>query len=211
MGGKMKIIVFGPTGGTGRAVVEQALSAGHQVTAFSRSPFVAHGESDGLSVIRGDALDGKAVSDAVKGHDVVVVSLGTRPWRHSNVCSEGTRNILTAMKINSVKRLVVVSALGVGPTRDTLAWFLKPFYRTMIRRALDDKEVMEADIKKSDRDWVLVQPPILTGGRLTGKYRVAIDGSIRHGFISRQDVAHFILHECIAGSKYLRTSPALAY
>ena len=33
----MKIIVFGPTGGTGREFVAQALARGHQVTAFTRS------------------------------------------------------------------------------------------------------------------------------------------------------------------------------
>ena len=32
----MNIVVFGATGGTGRAVVEQAIRAGHQVTAVVR-------------------------------------------------------------------------------------------------------------------------------------------------------------------------------
>ncbi|MBI2058537.1 MAG: SDR family oxidoreductase [Nitrospirae bacterium] len=211
MTAKLKIIVFGPTGGTGRAVVEQALESGHKVTAFSRSPFVPRGKSDGLTVLRGDAFDDAAVSNAVKGHDAVVSSLGTRPWKHSNVCSEGTKWILQAMNKQGVKRFVVVSALGVGPTRESLAWFLKPFYQTVIRRALRDKETMEADIKRSDRDWVIVQPPILTNGRSMGNYRVATDGSIHHGFISRADVAHFILRDCVQGSRYVRQSPVLAY
>ena len=34
----MKIVVFGASGRTGLQVVEQALAAGHQVTAFVRTP-----------------------------------------------------------------------------------------------------------------------------------------------------------------------------
>ncbi|HEY8134182.1 MAG TPA: NAD(P)H-binding protein, partial [Thermoanaerobaculia bacterium] len=34
----MRLIILGATGGTGRALLEQARSRGHQVTAFVRSP-----------------------------------------------------------------------------------------------------------------------------------------------------------------------------
>jgi putative NADH-flavin reductase len=34
----MKIFVLGPTGRTGQQIVAQALEAGHEVTAFARSP-----------------------------------------------------------------------------------------------------------------------------------------------------------------------------
>jgi nucleoside-diphosphate-sugar epimerase len=34
----MKLLVIGATGGTGRCVVEHALRAGHEVTAFARTP-----------------------------------------------------------------------------------------------------------------------------------------------------------------------------
>ena len=34
----MRIIVFGASGGTGVKIVEQALAAGHAVTAFVRNP-----------------------------------------------------------------------------------------------------------------------------------------------------------------------------
>ncbi|HAA16990.1 MAG TPA: hypothetical protein DCE41_36875, partial [Cytophagales bacterium] len=48
----MKVIVFGATGTVGVHVVEQALAAGHEVTAFSRSADkLAH--LPGVRVVRG--------------------------------------------------------------------------------------------------------------------------------------------------------------
>jgi NAD(P)-dependent dehydrogenase (short-subunit alcohol dehydrogenase family) len=35
---RMRILIFGATGGTGRELVTQALEQGHEVTAFIRSP-----------------------------------------------------------------------------------------------------------------------------------------------------------------------------
>lgn len=189
-------------------MVEQALAAGHEVTTFSRRPVQIKNTAGKLQEIRGDAFDERAVADAVKGQEVVVSSLGTRPWRHTKICSVGTKNILLGMKKHGVKRLVVVSALGVGESRKTLAWFLKPAY-LIIKRLMDDKEIMERVIRESDREWVIVRPPILTNGRMTGKYRLALDGSIRVGFISRADVAHFIATECLSGREYIRKVPSL--
>jgi uncharacterized protein YbjT (DUF2867 family) len=42
----MRIIVFGPTGGTGGELVSQALNAGHEVTAFARDPAAVEARQD---------------------------------------------------------------------------------------------------------------------------------------------------------------------
>jgi short-subunit dehydrogenase len=52
-GEKMKLIVFGPTGSTGRQVVTQALDQGHDVTAFARSPEKIDLKHEKLQVIAG--------------------------------------------------------------------------------------------------------------------------------------------------------------
>lgn len=74
----MKVLVFGATGRTGRALVEQALEQGHAVTAFARDPAKVRGAHQNLTVAQGNMLDGNSVEAAVQGQDAVLSALGTR-------------------------------------------------------------------------------------------------------------------------------------
>ena len=76
----MNVLVFGSTGGTGRALVRQALAQGHAVTAFARDPEKVKTTHENLRVVRGDILDYKSVEAAVKNQDAVVSALGVKPW-----------------------------------------------------------------------------------------------------------------------------------
>lgn len=58
----MKIALFGATGGVGRAFVEQALAAGHEVSALVRDPARLDASSPDLRVVTGNVLDGQAGS-----------------------------------------------------------------------------------------------------------------------------------------------------
>jgi putative NADH-flavin reductase len=75
----VRVLVFGATGGTGRALVEQALEQGHVVTAFARDPAKVPSSLQNLTVARGNMLDLESVEAAVKGQDAVLSALGIRP------------------------------------------------------------------------------------------------------------------------------------
>src|SRR5216683_914163 len=68
----MNLVVLGATGRTGRLVVEQALAAGHTVTALVRSPEKLPTGSPNLRVVTGQATDTSAVSRALEGADAVI-------------------------------------------------------------------------------------------------------------------------------------------
>lgn len=74
----MKLLIFGATGGTGRALVEQALEQGHRVTAFARDPAKVRVTHQNLTVAHGNMLDSSSVEAAVQGQDAVLSALGTR-------------------------------------------------------------------------------------------------------------------------------------
>jgi putative NADH-flavin reductase len=74
----VKLLIFGATGGTGRALVEQALELGHAVTAFARNPAKVRTKHKNLRVVKGDILNYDSVEAAIKGQDAVLSALGVR-------------------------------------------------------------------------------------------------------------------------------------
>ncbi len=74
----VKLLIFGTTGGTGRALVEQALEQGHEVTAFARDPTKVRTTHKNLRVAKGDILDSDSVAAAMKSQDVALSALGIK-------------------------------------------------------------------------------------------------------------------------------------
>ena len=72
----MKIAVFGANGPTGQLLTQQALAAGHHVTAFTRHPETFPSLGGNLHVHGGDVHDREAVEVAITGQDAVVSTLG---------------------------------------------------------------------------------------------------------------------------------------
>ncbi len=215
----MKVVVFGATGGTGRAVIRTLLAGGHQVSGFARNPAALDGQP-GLSVVTGDAMNPADVASAVAGQDAVVVSLGNSQKKSArwfgaerttaaDVCEIGTRNIIAAMQAASVARLVCVTAFGVGDTRDKLPLTFKIFFRLFLRAQMADKERQEVLVKASGLDWTLVQPVGLNDAPATGKWLASKSGEINTTMVSRADLGAFVAEELVR-SKHLRETIAFS-
>ncbi len=65
-------MIFGATGRTGRLLVDQALAAGYEVTAFVRDPARLGEPQEFLVPFRGDILDAGRVERAVVGQDAAL-------------------------------------------------------------------------------------------------------------------------------------------
>lgn len=195
----MRLTIFGASGKTGRRLVEQALAAGHEVTAVVRDPAGLPVRHDRLAVVGADVLDPEAIEPAVAGADAVVSALGPRPPRNrSSIMSAGTASILDAMRAAGTSRLVVVSAAPVaGDDRGATLpdrLLARPLLRALLRGLYADMAVMEDIVRRSGMDWTIVRPPQLTDGPRTGTYRRATDANLRRGYrISRADLADAIL------------------
>src|SRR5215467_11307535 len=110
----MKLTIFAATGGIGRQLLEQAVAAGHDVTAVARSPEKLPGGA--VRVVKADlaAPDPAALESAVAGADAVLSGLGPRSNSDAGVASQGTQAIVTAMQATGTRRVVVVSAAPVS-------------------------------------------------------------------------------------------------
>ncbi len=205
----MKIAVFGATGGTGKQVVQQALAAGDQVAALLRDPAkLAIGNAD-LSLVTGNVLDAAKVEETLSGADAVVVSLGNTSDNPDFVVSQGTQVIVDAMKrLGQPRRIVVVSSMGVGESKDQVSFAFKMLMTTVLRKPMEDKERQEALVKASGLDWTIVRPGGLTDGPATGQYRAGVDSTISAGQVARADVAAFVLQQ-LTDDAYLRKAPAI--
>ena len=75
----MQLLIFGGTGRTGQALVEQALEQGHVVTVFARDAAKVRRTHENLRVMKGDIADYDSVEASVKAQDAVLSALGTSP------------------------------------------------------------------------------------------------------------------------------------
>jgi putative NADH-flavin reductase len=207
----MKIIVFGPTGGTGRLLLEKGIQSRHSVTAFTRNTSAIERRPN-LRILGGNVLDAAAVAAAVAGQDAVLSALGGRPWRTSPICGPAIRNITAAMTAHSLRRIVAISTLGAGETRKDIGWFARNvLFRFVLRNEVADKEAMERHLSATDLDWIVVRVGTLTNEAARGSFRVADDRTIGGmGKIGRSDVGDFMLDQ-LESDTWLRRKPVIVY
>ena len=211
----MKLVIFGATGTIGRHLVSQALTEGHQVTAFARTPnaLVQPGDMapENLTLLAGNVFDATSVANAVKDQDGALIALGG--GLRGTVRSTGTRHIIQAMEQHGVRRLICQTTLGVGKSWENLNFYWKYLmFGLLLRPVFSDHVTQEAFVKKSRLDWVIVRPGAFVDGPATGTYQ--------HGFspqktnlklkISRADVAGFMLRQ-LKDNAYLQQTPGLSY
>jgi putative NADH-flavin reductase len=207
-GHAMKLTIVAATGGIGRHILDQAVAAGHEVTAVVRNP---RNLSQPVRAVTADLAnpDPAALQAAVDGADAVLSGLGPRSNAEAGIASRGTRAIVAAMQATGARRLIVVSAAPIGtvpspgrpkpPRHDPGdGFFMRHLFshvaKTLFRAHYADLAVMEDLIRDSGLDWTIVRPPRLSDKPLTGRYRTAIGQNIRGGWIvPRADVAHYML------------------
>ena len=209
----MDLVVFGASGRLGLKIVEQALTAGHRVTAFVRTPSKFAMHHSHLTLFKGDSMDAQAVYKALAERQGVISALGPERPPIPGMMETSARNIVTAMKEQGIYRLVSTTGAGVWQPQDQpkpidylIAILLNVFAREVVRDSFANVDV----IKASNLDWTIVRFPRLTDGPRTGKYRVGYINKESSSQFSRADGADFILKELIE-KKWVRRLPLASY
>jgi len=197
---RRKVLVLGATGATGQHVVAQALEGGDLVTAFVRNPQALIVRSERLRVVTGDVTsDEPTLATALQGQDAVISALGRgKSFRSEGLIAASIPRIVQAMERASVRRLIFLSAFGIGETYQDTPWLPRIFIATLLRDVYRDKEAGEVVLRRSTLDWTLVYPTGLVDRPATGQYRAGVHLSLR-GFptVARSDVARFLLAQII--------------
>ena len=211
----MKIVVFGANGATGRLLTEQAVAAGHVVTAVTRHPEIFPLRHERLRVVRGDVFDLASVEQAVAGQDAVLSTLGVPFTRKPiTVYSQGMAHIVQAMQHSGVRRLVCVSSSATGTNHDTGGGFVfdkvvQPIIISTIgQTTYADMRRMETLVMNSQLDWTIVRPSGLFETRAVTDYHVA-ETHIRGRFTSRTDLADCMRRQ-LTDDRFVRKIAAVA-
>ncbi len=204
----MKLTIIAATGGVGRELLQQAVAAGHDVTAVVRNPGKLFRQVRALTADLA-APDPAALQSAVAGADAVLSGLGPHSNSDAGIASADTPAVVAVMQAAGVRRVVAVSAAPVGtvptPSRPSppkhdpgdgffMRHLLSHIANARLGRVFADLAQMEDILGRSGLDWTVLRPPQLTGKPLTGTYRTAYGQNLKGGLsVPRADVAHLML------------------
>ena len=196
----MRITVLGATGMAGTAVVNEALSRGHEVTAVSRRR--CHRVGARLTSRLLDVSDVEGVAGLLTDSDAVVVALRP-PAGHESDLARLTMAVLDAASRGRTPLLIIGGAapLNSPGNPSTLAiddpTIVPPAWRDVAQASLDQFRACQAH---SYEGWVYLSPPAIFGpGDVTGAYRRGTTTLLRdaHGAsrISPEDLALAVVDE----------------
>lgn len=208
----MKLIVFGASGGTGRAVVKQALEKGYIVTAFVRDAAKLGVSHDRLRVVVADVTDPASVEQAMADSEAVISALGPTRTSSKTAIRAGAANIVAAMNMHGVRRLIWQTGAGVrdgGDEPSAIRTVMVSLMKLLSPGVLEDSEGAFETIKASDLNWTIVRVPILKDGPKQGGYHAGFAPPLPKP-VSREDVAEFLLKQLSDGA-FVRRSPMIGY
>lgn len=207
----MKIAVTGGSGVVGAAVLDQMVSAGHEVRALARSSESAKKvDAVGAEPVSGDVLDLESLRRLVAGADWVFHIAGINemcsrdPGLMDRVNVVGTRNVIDACIMGRAGRLVhTSSAVAIGESEGSIGreesahrgWYLSRYERS---KHLSEILALEAS---QELDVVVVNPSSVQGpGRASGTGKLILD--ILRGkvpFLVDTSVSIVDIDDCAAG------------
>jgi putative NADH-flavin reductase len=202
-----KIVVFGASGKTGKVFLKKALEMDNlQITAFVRNPeSLSDIQNNKFSVLKGDVLDMESVENAVINQDVLVVLLGTKGNKPTTVYSEGTMNMLQAMKKYQVKKMICLSSAGVMGN-DAGFVFTKIIIPLFLKHPFKDKrKQIEMLLANKDIDWVIVRPPEIVDKPQKNDFKVSLEKTYSDK-ITVGDLVDFLITQ-IDSNHYIRQMP----
>ncbi len=215
----MKVALIGASGFVGKAVLNELLQKGHQVTGIVQNPEDIKPQN-GLTVIKADATNGGALADAIKGNDAVISAFNAG-WTNPNLYEDflnGAKAIQAGVKKSDVNRLLVVGGAGslfIDGKQLVDSPDFPADYKAGAKAARDYLNELK---KETELDWVFVSPAIEmhpgTSGTRKGTYRTGTEnpvfGEDGRSVIAVEDLAVAIVDE-IENAKHSRRRFTVAY
>jgi uncharacterized protein YbjT (DUF2867 family) len=209
----MNITLFGSTGHVGQLFMQQALAAGHTVTAYARNPKKITIESPNIRIVTGELTDADAIALAIDGADVVVSTMGPNGYQDKLIFAPAYEHIVAGMELHGVRRII---ALGTPTTHDPndrwnpVFWALILIVSFIIGRGSEDILLSANIVRTSGLDWTLVRVPLLRNAPARGHVTIGAFGrGIWWPFITRADFVDFLVKQ-LTDRTYSGQAPAIS-
>lgn len=215
-----RILLLGATGRTGRLALEYALSQGIEVAALVRNAAAITVQSDKLAVIEGSPMNADDVRKAIAGCDAVVSALNNNrtsdnPWARrlspSLFMTNSIRNCLAAMNKQGLRRIVVLSSVGVNDSFDDAVFVMRWLIRnTNLQYTFQDHDAQESELRRSGVDWTAVRAALLNNGK---KPKTLVESYYNEPkpalMISRLHTARYLI-DCLEDQATFRKAPTIS-
>ncbi|TDO27790.1 putative NAD(P)-binding protein [Kribbella sp. VKM Ac-2527] len=211
----MQVTVFGATGGIGRHVVDQLLTAGHDVVAYARNPAKLDRHDPRLRLVTGELADHERVREGLEGSNAVISALGPSLKRGTTgtPVADGTRTIVEAMQATGVRRFIGLATPSIADPRDkpTLKARILPILANlMFPNALRELQGMTQAVTDSGLDWTIARITNPTNKNPTGTTRDGYLGVDDVGSaMTRTDIAAFLVGQ-LTDTTYQHAAPAIS-
>ncbi|XP_073337614.1 flavin reductase (NADPH) [Pagrus major] len=188
------VAIFGATGMTGQATLPLAVAAGYSVTVLVRDPATLPADHKASRVVVGDVLNREDVKKTMEGQDAVIIILGTRnSLSPTTMMSEGTRNIVEAMKARGIRKVVGCMSAFLLWDRSKVPARLVP--------VTEDHDRMFTILKTSGLDYVAAMPPHIADDLPLTESYMATENTLRGRAISKHDLGHFFVR-CLSTTEW---------
>lgn len=184
------VLLFGATRNTGLEFAKQLSARGEKIVAFARpSSDVSELEALGAELLEGDAMDPASIAAAFASQPfrAIMSTVGCFSC-DPPVDFTGNKNIIDAAKVTNVPKMMFISTIGAGDSKDSLPRL--PSY--FLRGVLPLKTQVEDYLKTSGLEYIIIRPGGLGSDPATGKGILSEDIKT-FGYIDRVELASLMV------------------
>lgn len=200
----MKIAILGATGWIGGAILKEALSRGHQVTALVRDPSKLSATDVAVHAVD---LEQPLVAQTFAGVDVVMAAVGGRAQQNHGLVASTVQHLLDVLPNAKVPRLLWVGGAGSLEVAPGVTLVSSPDFPAAYKdEALAQGEALQVfRAAQTAINWTFVSPAAeIYPGESEGPYRFGGDSFFTdangRSRISVTDYAKAMLDEAEQGT-----------
>ncbi len=190
-----KVLVLGASGQIAAWVIEMLAKRDVELTLFALNVNRIDRVPTGATVVQGDVNDRAALTDAVRGQDIVYANLAGDSDHHAQA-------IVGVMAAKGVRRLVLVTALGIY--QEVPGEFGRWNRDTIGEGTLDTYARASDAIEASSLDYTSLKPAWLSDADEVSYEITGRDEPFRGTTVSRKSVAAFITDLLAGPERHVR-------